>query len=239
MNGSENFYAGAMFFALVSLGALLKLNDLAGCLIGAGCALLAAISFRRALVKTAQAAEEDHQRMEIQFQQLRSKIIETSAATVEAMTSVNKAAQTVQENIQEIRVRLAELDNLTRLIENVEDIKANVVSLEENSSAQIVQLEKEFGSLRTIAETSQTNLQNILNLLQIISQLISKLDSSADTINDHVAVLGELKTIDNLRLDVARLNERLESYENLPLDSSIALSRQDLSVLKRIAAKIK
>ena len=239
MNGSENAYAGALFFTLISLGALLKLNDVAGCLIGAGSALLAVISFRRALVKSAQAAEEDHQRMEIQFQQLRSKIMETSEANIKAMTSVNDAAQLVQENMSVIRERLSELDNLSRLTENSEEIKTNVISLEENSSAQIVQLEKEFDRLRTVAETGKENLQAVLNLLQGIAQLINKIDSSADTINEHVAVLGELKTIDTLRLDVARLNERLESYENLPLDASLNLSRQDLSVLKRIAAKIK
>ena len=239
MNGSENAYAGALFFTLISLGALLKLNDVAGCLIGAGSALLAVISFRRALVKSAQAAEEDHQRMEIQFQQLRSKIMETSEANIKAMTSVNDAAQLVQENMSVIRERLSELDNLSRFTENSEEIKTNVISLEENSSAQIVQLEKEFDRLRTVAETGKENLQAVLNLLQGIAQLINKIDSSADTINEHVAVLGELKTIDNLRLDVARLNERLESYENLPLDASLNLSRQDLSVLKRIAAKIK
>ena len=50
MNGSENGYAGALFFALISLGAVLKIEDLVtGCAICAGGALLAAISLRRAL----------------------------------------------------------------------------------------------------------------------------------------------------------------------------------------------
>ena len=113
MNGSENCYAGALFFALISLGAILKVDDVFGWLIGAGCALLAAISLRRAMVKAAQAVEEDHQRMEIQFQQLRSKVIETSEANITAMNSVNDAAKLIQENMEVIRVRLAELDNLT------------------------------------------------------------------------------------------------------------------------------
>ena len=239
MNGSENGYAGALFFALVSLGALLKLNDIAGLLIGTGSALLAAISLRRALVKAAQAVEEDHQRMEIQFQQLRSKIIETSATIVEAMTSVNNASQSVQENIQVIRVRLAELDNLTLLTENAEEIKTNIISLEENSSAQIVQLEKEFESLRTVAETNNITLRDAVKLLQVSAQLVEKINSSIDTLNEHAAVLGELKTIDELRLDVENLNKRLDNYENLPLDANLALNRQDLAVLKRIAAKIK
>ena len=78
MNGSENCYAGALFFTLISLGAILKVADVFGWIIGVGSAVLAAISLRLALIKAAQAVEEDHQRIEIQFQQLRNKVIETS-----------------------------------------------------------------------------------------------------------------------------------------------------------------
>ena len=126
MNGSENGYAGAIFFALMSLGALLKFDDLVGWSIGAGCAILAAISLRSALNKSAQAAEEDHQRMEIQFQQLRNKVIEVSAVNVEAMTAVNDAAKLTQENLEVIRVRLAELDNLTPLAEDSQELKESL-----------------------------------------------------------------------------------------------------------------
>ena len=126
MNGSENGYAGAIFFALMSLGALLKFDDLVGWSIGAGCAILAAISLRFALIKSAQAAEEDHQRMEIQFQQLRNKVIEVSAVNVEAMTAVNDAAKLTQENLEVIRVRLAELDNLTPLAEDSQELKESL-----------------------------------------------------------------------------------------------------------------
>ena len=70
MNGNENAFAGAMFFALMSLGAVLKIDDIMiGGAIGAGCALLATIFLRLALNKSAQASEEDHQRMEISSEQ--------------------------------------------------------------------------------------------------------------------------------------------------------------------------
>ena len=75
MNGSENGYAGALFFALISLCGAWQIGDIEGLIFGGVGALFAAISLRMALNKSAQAAEEDHQRMEIQFQQLRSKII--------------------------------------------------------------------------------------------------------------------------------------------------------------------
>ena len=244
MFGSENAYAGALFFALVCLGALIKLNDIAGCLIGAGSALLAAISLRLALVKAAQEAEENHQRMEIQFQQLRSKIIETSATTIEAMTAVNDAAQSVQENIQVIRVRLAELDNLTQLAECAEEIKSTVIgreennstqlsecaeeikstiaSLEENSSALNLILEREFETLNSIEETKKESLQTILKLVQLVGQMLKN--------------PAYVKDIEKINSSINTLTEQLK---NLQDESQSALNRQDLSTLKRIAAKIK
>ena len=168
MNGSENGYAGALFFALISLGAFFELEGFVGWSIGAGCAILAAISLRSALNKSAQAAEEDHQRMEIQFQQLRNKVSETSAVTVEAMNSVNDAAQLVQENLQVIRVRLAELDNLTRLAEDTQELRLAVAILDENSAAINSTLEQ----LNAIEETNKDNLKEISKLLQVVAQLI-------------------------------------------------------------------
>ena len=155
MNGSENGYAGALFFALMSLGAILKLDELVGWFVGAGCAVLSAICLRAALIKSAQAAEEDHQRIEIQFQQLRSKVSEMSAANVETMNSINDAAQLVQENLQVIRVRLAELDNLTQIAED-------------------------FQGLRAIEEANKEKLQDISKLLQVVAQLIKNQSELTD-----------------------------------------------------------
>jgi len=199
MNGSENGYAGALFFALVSLGAILKVDDVVGLFVGAASALFAAVSLRRALVQSAQAAEEDHQRIEIQLQQLRRKVSETSSLNAAAMTSVNDAAQLVQENLQVIRVRLGELDNLSDLSRNAEGIRSSLASLEENSAALTATLEKflssvaaqeksadstelvvqSFGALaeevKLFNETSAANkhsLQTVLKLLQLVAQVV-------------------------------------------------------------------
>ena len=222
MFGSENAYASALFFALVCLGALIKLNDIAGCLIGAGSALLAAISLRLALVKAAQTSEEDHQRMEIQFQQLRSKILETSEANITAMTSVNDAAQLLQENIQVIRVRLAELDNLTQLAECTAEIKSTLESLEENSSALNLTLEKEFEKLNSIENAKREILQTVLERLQLFEKTLKSPDYA--------------KEMGKINLSINALTEQLK---NLQDESQTALNSQDLSTLKRIAAKIK
>ena len=189
MNGSENGYAGALFFALISFGALLKLEDIFGWAVGAGCAILSAICLRAALIKSAQAVEEDHQRIEIQFQQLRNKVGEVSSLNVEAMNSVNDAAQLAQENLQVIRVRLAELDNLTQIAEDSQKLRSTIAGLGENSSA----LEKNFEKLNTIEEANKENLQTILKLVQVVAQLVKNKSYTKDLekINSSIAGLAD------------------------------------------------
>ena len=189
MNGSENGFAGALFFALMSLGALLKLDDVIGWACGFGFAILAAIFLRTALIKSAQAGEEDHQRLEIQFQQLRNKVGEVSSVNFEAMNSVTDAAQIVQENLQVIRVRLAELDNLAQIAEDSQKLRSIIASLNENSSA----LEKNFEQFNTIEEANKANLQTILKLVQVVAQLVKNKSYAKDLekINSSLAALAE------------------------------------------------
>ena len=230
MNGYENFYAGAFFFAVMAFGALLKLDASIGWAIGAGCALAGALCLRMALNKSAQAAEEDHQRMEIQLQQLRTKIIETSNATVEAMSSVNDAGQLVQDNIQVIRVRLAELDSLSKLVENAEAIQAAINMLDENSSALNVELEKisvaisehanppivvdELKKLNAIADENKSNLQNVAKLLQIVGQSLKNQPYAKD-LNAITATLDKLVkiTADDNKADLQNISKLVQTVE--------------------------
>ena len=193
MNG-ENGYAGALFFALMSLGALLKLEDLLGWIVGAGCAFFAAIFLRAALSKSAQTVEEDHQRMEIQFQQLRNKVGEAAAVSAQAVTSTNDAARLVQENLEVIRVRLAELDNLTVLAENSSALKSE---LKKNSFKLNSELEKISSTLNSEPENFEqlnANLQTISKLLQLVAQLI-KNQSARDfeEINSSIILIDDEK----------------------------------------------
>lgn len=283
MNGYENFYAGAFFFALMTFGALLKLDATIGWTCGAVCAVAGAVCLRIALNKSAQAAEEDHQRMEIQFQQLRTKIIETSAATVEAMNSVNDAAQFVQENLPIIRVRLAELDSLSKLVETAEAIRSAVEVLDENFSALNVELEKisvaireqgnssavaeELKNLTAIADANKSSLQTVTKLLQLVGQMLKNQPYDKD-LNSINATLDKLiKTgADNRKADLqnivkhlqlleqtlknrpyakdlssisATLNKLVEVTADAAKPKESALTEQDLSLLKQIAAKIK
>ena len=156
MNGSENGYAGALFFALISLGAILKVDDVIGLFVGAASALFAAVNLRRALVKSAQANEEDHQRIEIQLQQLRRKFSETSSTNVAAMSTVNDVAQIMQENLQVIRVQLSELDNVSDLARNIEGIRSALANLEEHSAALNITFEKFLSAVAPQEKSSES-----------------------------------------------------------------------------------
>ena len=246
MNGSENSYAGALFLALMSVGALFKLDDELGWAIGAACALAAAICLRRALIQSAQAAEEDLQRTEIQFQQLRTKVGETSSANFAAMTTFSDVAQVAQENLQVIRVRLAELDNLTQLTKNSEAIRLTITELEKNSSAPQIELEKFFAAqeknlvaiseelkkLNAIEEANKTSLQTVLKLVQVIGQML-KNPVYAKDLEKIISTLETLK--EKIPSEVPKtLPEEIPSTEGLA-DGN----RQDLRLRQKIAAKIK
>ena len=304
MNGSENGYAGALFFALISLGAVLKIEEMVtGCAICAGGALLAAISLRRALNRSAQAAEEDHQRMEIQFQQLRAKINETSAATIDAMSSLSDVSQLLQDNLKIIREQSATMEDLISLIKNAESVNSLVASLEENSAAQNVALEKIFDAIQSqeIKNAESINslvagleenasalnaaLENIFITIQNSNDELKKLaaieqaaaqttqnsytkdlekihaaleklganetaadlKNSVEVANKNLAALVKINsnlsrsvttTLDNLRFEVVKLSNRLESINGVPSESQTPLTAEELDQLKKIVAKI-
>ena len=225
MNGSENWYAGAMFFALISLGALLKLDDIIGLAVGAASAIFAAISLRRALAKSALAAEEDHQRMEIQLQQLRSKIMETSTVSVEAMSSVNEAMTSItetthllQDNLQVIRVRLAELDNLTPLAKSAEEIQSRIAELDNLTS-----LAK--SAVEINAQLSELN--NLTLLVKNSEDINAQLVKNAEEVN---AQLSELNNLTPLVKNVEAINEAISSMD----ENSSALNAE----LEKIAVAL-
>ena len=178
MNGSENSYASALFFTLISLGALLKIDDVTSYAIGAGAAILAAISLRHALNKSAQATEENHQRMEVQFQQLRTKIIEASSASTTAMNSLNVVTKLLQDNLKTIREQSTSLDSLINLVKGFDEINLTLASLEKNFTALNVELEKNFSALNAELEE---NFSAINIGLEKISTAIQSQEKFSDS----------------------------------------------------------
>lgn len=228
MNGSENGYAGALFLALISVGAFFKLDGEIGWAVGIACGLTAAICLRRALIQSAQAAEEDIQRTEIQFQQLRTKVGEISSANFAAMTSFSDAAQVIQENLPVIRLRLAELDNLTQLNKNSETINSTLVKLEKISATIIEELKQ----LNALEEANKANLLTVLKLVQFIGQML-KNPAYAEDLQQIVSTLETLK--EKIPAEVPKILPE----ENPAPEGLADGNRQDLRLRQKIAAKIK
>ena len=195
MNGSANGFAGALFFSLVAIGVILATGDIIGWGIGAVSALFAAISLRSAFIQSAEAAEEDHQRIEIQFQQLRQKVGENSSsnssmAMVQSMTEIS---ETVQDNLHGMRSRLSALDNLQVIAETNSAIGAALKNIEDNTkltekslqkvAAKIEEtsgevqkvsksLAKNLETLCSLGENNKATLQTGIKLMQVFGQIL-------------------------------------------------------------------
>ena len=220
MNGSENSYACTIFFALVSLGAVLKFDGLIGLLIGVGSALVAAVCLRRALVKSAQAVEEDHQRIEVQFQQLRNKIGDTTSTNADAMESFANAAQLVQENMQLLHTGLIALQNLPRLAENCESIRLTVAALAES-------LETISATTVTFAESSEIIRSDVAALVGSSAAIHSTVDALAESsvaIHSTVdALAGSSAAIHSTVDAIAESSAAIHSTVNALAESSTAI----------------
>ena len=291
MNGNENGYAWAIFFGLISMGAAMKIEEMImGLAISGGGALLAAISLRRGLNGSAQAAEEDHQRMEIQFQQLRAKIVETSTASIEAMNSLSEVSQLLRDNLKIMREQSATMEDLISLIKNAESVNSLVASLEENSAAQNAALEKIFDAIQSQEVRNAESINSLIGSLEensltqnaVLEKISAALQSNTDELkkfaaaqshqisyakdfekinaaleklgasensaaNKNLSALIKINDtlsknlaliLDNLRLEVSRLSDKIEMGNGAPREDKTPLTAQDVDLLKKIVAKI-
>ena len=236
MNGSENGFAGALFFSLLSFGAILKFDDIFGLAVAAGCAVVAATLLRRALVNAADAAEEDHQRIEIQFHQLRQKINEGYGATAEAMTAITETSNTLQENLQGIRSRLATLDNLSSLAETVSAVGASMKSIEDSSASTEINIRRLGEKISDVANATEKNSETVAELSKSLAELSKNLSadfqklqelgtenkSSLQTVVKLLGVIGQLlktpafaKDFEKISASIEELGNKLQVIEEL------------------------
>lgn len=248
MNGSANGFAGALFFSLVAIGVILTVEDIIGWGVGAISATFAALSLRHAFMQAAEAAEEDHQRMEIQFQQLRQKVGESSSSNSLAMRSISEVSETVQENLQDMRTKLAELENLQVIAETSSAMGAALKNIEDNSTltekylqevAEKLQstsdeikklsetLSKNFETLCTLGETNKSSLQTGLKLMQVFGQIlkspafakdIGKLCESAEKIIEKTDSIDDVKK--NLSESKSEISSLIKILEEISKQNS-------------------
>lgn len=244
MNGSANGFASALFFSLVSIGVILAFGDVVGWGIGAVSAIFAATSLRHAFIQAAEAAEEDHQRIEIQFQQLRQKVGENSSSGSVTMTrTISEISETVQENLHGMRSRLAVLDNLQIIAETNSAIGAALKNIEDNTkltekslrnvavnlnetSGEIKKISKNLSqnleTLCTLGENNKAALQTGIKLMQVVGQILK---------NPAFA-----KDIEKLSESAKKILEKTNLLDDV--NQNLSSSKEEISALAKILEEI-
>lgn len=244
MNGSANGFASALFFSLVAIGVILAVGDVVGWGIGAVSAIFAATSLRHAFIQAAEAAEEDHQRIEIQFQQLRQKVGENSSSGSVTMTrTISEISETVQENLHGMRSRLAVLDNLQIIAETNSAIGAALKNIEDNTkltekslrnvavnlnetSGEIKKISKNLSqnleTLCTLGENNKAALQTGIKLMQVVGQILK---------NPAFA-----KDIEKLSESAKKILEKTNLLDDV--NQNLSSSKEEISALAKILEEI-
>ena len=230
MNGRETSAAAALFFSLLSIMSLLKLDELAGFGAGLGaaavCALIAAFMMKKTIMQAALEAEDNHQRLEVQFQQLRSKM---SGEQIDLLEKQNRL-------IEGMSKKLGGLENLDLHDPAGEEIKSLLESLVETQKYMTLELEKIPGRIDNRSEQAHENLDKLIKEIQAVGdkfailaeqdeKLLEKLEGLHSVVATGVKivqVMGQLMKNPPGTKDVAHVaevidgvNEKLEKLEAL------------------------
>lgn len=229
MNGSENGFAGTLFFSLIAIGALLKLEDVLGLAAAAVCAIAAATCLRRAILQMEIATEDDHQRIEVQFQQLRQKINEGYSATTHAMNAITDVSENLQENLQGVTSRLAALENLTTISETASAMGAAMKSVEDTNASTEINVRRLGEKLSDVANAVEKNSETINALTKSLSADMEKLQTLGDEQKNTmqtgvklVQVVGQMikappftKNLETLQSALDALSEKVNMLNDL------------------------
>ena len=245
MNGRENSTAGALLFALVSMGALIKGDELIGIGVGSVCAIISAILLKQSVMQAASEQEDNHQRIEIQFQQLRNKIGDgghsnQQKATMLAIThTITDSTEAIQESLQNINYSLNELKEVSaQPVETNSDSEttAALTALSEtlSATAQVTQelLKKTASNSEAQAKLVKINVEKMSDLVEKVthvdenSKKLTELTESGQTTVQTglklLQVIGQMlksppfaKDISQLNKSITDLSEKLSALEKL------------------------
>ena len=222
---NENTTAAALFFALVSIGAMIKGDDVVGIGVGAIAAIVSAFFLKRSIMQAAIAEEDNQQRLEIQFQQLRHKLNGTGDVTGEEMVhAIDKGTDRLEEELQVIRDRLSGLENLEQLaqiVETNEEIKSTINSFVESSKERQAILKKLSDNTEASAKLSKVNVEKMSE----VSEKLSSIDENSQKLNEVsetnkttlqtsvklLTAVGQMLKVPAFAKDLTQLNKSMET----------------------------
>ena len=220
MSGGENYFAGALFFSLVTFGTIIKIDGIEGLALGVVGAFLAGLFLRQALSQLVENSEENNHKLELQIQELKkisgdsnSKLSSSSALQVDEISAL------VNQNIQEFEKRIAELETVA---ENNAAIRAAVKKIEDNTSAMCFTLKAlaDFLSseLKQFHASENLNRQTLLtaaNILQTIDNLLKNPDFQKE-ISDLSHINAEVFNQNQNLTDAAKnLNNAVDNLKSV------------------------
>ncbi|MBR1858356.1 MAG: hypothetical protein IJ797_02520 [Selenomonadaceae bacterium] len=187
MNGRENSTALALFFTLVTIGALIKGDELVGIGVGSFCAIMAAFFVKQSIMQAAVSEEENHQRLEIQFQQLRQKINDGGGSNQSTIDALNENTAIIQESLQSIQNKLSSLDTLSYIAEVNEELKTSLNTISENLQSSQELTKKIVGNSEAQAKLTKVTIDKMSDFAEkftSIEEKINNLDESNKKSNE-------------------------------------------------------
>lgn len=203
MKGNENGFAGALFFSLVGIGTLLKVDDIiAGATAAAIFALLAAICLRISLTGIAAAEEKRYQQNSIHLSQLAQQISDGFVVTSSVMQNFSDTANILHESLHDIRAGLQEFSNFPDFSDTREAFGAILEGVEDNTGRTIFAL-KEIND--KIAATSEV----MAKLPETLNENFAKLNAAVEE-NKIEPALKNLTIKEDMEKICATMTELLE-----------------------------
>lgn len=220
MSGGENYFAGALFFSLVTFGTIIKIDGIEGLALGVVGAFLAGLFLRQALSQMFDNAEENNHKLELQIQELK-KISGDSNFNASASSTLQVAeiSALVNQNIQDFEKRLIELETVA---ENNVAIRTAAKKIEENTSAMCFMLKTLADLLPTelqkISAAENLNRQTLLtaaNVLQTLDTLLKNRDFQKE-ISELTHVNAEVFDQNKNLIDASKnLNDAVDNLKSI------------------------
>ena len=236
---NEDTMAGALFFALLSIAMLFKLDEIMeisgiGLAVSIICAIISAFFLKKSIMQSAITEEENHQRLEIQFQQLRHRIGESGggSSNEETVRAIVRGSEGIEEELQVIRDKLEKIEHLAQIAESNEEIKTSINTLAETlqnpqdtTKALVNNSEAGLKLSKVIVEKMSAFDEKLTHLDENSKKLIETTESGQTTIQTGLKllqVIGQMlkapafaKDLTQLGKSMENLNEKLDKLDKL------------------------
>ncbi len=216
MNGRDTSAAVAVFSALVSIGVLLKADDLIISIGGAAIfALIAAFMTKKAVMQTASEVEDNIGRIEVQFQQLRAKMTGEQIEHLDRQTRL----------LDGISNKINSFENTDHNDQFGEQLKTSLEQLIEVQKALPESLERLSARFDDQFDQSKEDAQSIVKELETVCEKLSEMSEQNNRAIDKleglhsvittgvklVQVMGQLMKNPPVAKDVTHMSETLDA----------------------------